>query len=148
MPEKSKGNPDCETCEGSGILNNDAVDDCWCVDSKKKKVALEKKLVDLQLLEDYKSNLIKIKSPNNKGTFYSACLTEETGKIWKRLSKSSKKKATSFNETILNKDFIEEQILTKVTKLENVACDCLPGIGYNCDIHKEVQKIKDLLKLF
>lgn len=28
---RSKADPSCKICHGSGILNNDDVDDCWCV---------------------------------------------------------------------------------------------------------------------
>jgi len=34
----SKGRPDCKFCQGSGIRNNDDVDDCNCVEEYQKEL--------------------------------------------------------------------------------------------------------------
>jgi len=148
MAARFKGNPSCDTCSGSGVLNNDAVDDCWCIDSKKKKVKLEKKLANIELLEEFKENLILIKNPDNRGTFYLANLDQKNKGIYKKLTKSFKKQADEFVKFIENTDFIKEQIINLLNKLENAACDCEVMLGYNCENHKYSHRIKDLLKLF
>lgn len=48
----SKGEPSCEVCLGSGVLNNDSVDDCSCVEPYQKSIREADTSQSIRLLID------------------------------------------------------------------------------------------------